>query len=108
MKVIVELGIVKETEKAYLVNYSHAMSHEGFKAGQTYANSTCWIPKSQVEVLSTKENRPHSYTTYHNLKTNAYGTISEGQAKRHQCFGSIVCMIPQWLYKKNMVYGYGL
>jgi len=107
MKAFIEIGIVKETEKAILVSFWTSGNYKGFKLGEKYETITAWLPKSQVEVLEEGE-KSSRYNTYHNLKCNNYGTISEGTIKKHYVHKSARIAIPQWLYKKAMVYGFGI
>jgi hypothetical protein len=107
MKAFIEVGIVKETEKAMLVTYWTSGNYRGFKSGEKYEVVTAWLPKSQVEVLESGE-KTSRYNTYHNLRCNAYGTISEGTVKKHTVRKSAKLAVPQWLYNKTMVYGFGI
>jgi len=107
MRVFIEVGVVKETEKAMLVTFWTSGNYKGFKSGEKYEVITAWVPKSIVEVLETG-NKRSTYNTYHNLRCNAYGTISEGTVKRNAVSKSAKIAVPQWLYKKNMVYATGI
>lgn len=107
MKVVMNVGLVKETEKAMLVSFWTASNIKGFRAGQKYEVITAWVPKSQVEVVRTFDHFS-SFNTYHNLKSNHMGLISEGTVKRNRVSKAMTVMIPNWLYKKSMTYGFNI
>lgn len=84
------VGIVKETEKAYLLTFWA----DGYKI-------TKWIPKSQLYITNVK-NTSDFYYTYHNLRTNSYGVISEGTAKKNWYNKKCDTEIVGWFYKKEL------
>lgn len=103
MKVAIEVGLVKETDKAIMISFWTSSNIQGFKTGDKYQVTTAWLPKSQIEVLSQKDNISF-YNTYHNLKFTR-GMLSDGTVKRHRVDKSALILVPDWLYKKSMIYG---
>lgn len=103
MKAIITVGKVKETDKAILVNFWSSGNYKGFKNAEKYCTQVVWIPKSQIEILETI-NKVSFYNSYHQLKTNR-GQIVDGKMKTTFVNDAIKIAIPEWLYKKSMVYG---
>jgi len=107
MNAIINLGIAKETEKAVLVVLWSSGNYRGFLAGEKYQKQTAWVPKSLLNILEEKETL-NFYNTYHKLRTNAYGCISEGIVKRNPIKKQIKAEVPAWFYKKNLTFGFDL
>lgn len=101
--VVLEVGLVKETEKAVLVSFWTSGNYRGFLHGEKYEVITAWLPKSQINLLSERE-KYSSYMTYSNLKANHMGLISEGTCKRNLVKTAVKLEIPAWLYKKSLTY----
>lgn len=104
MKAIINVGIIRETEKAIKVSFWSSSNYRGSLKAEKYYVSTNWIPKSQVKILKEYESISF-YKTYHNLKCNAYGTISDGIVKTHKVTKHMTLELPKWLYLDKMTYG---
>lgn len=105
--VVIEVGLVKQTEKAVLVSFWTSANQRGFKVGERYEVITAWLPKSQVNLLERKD-RSTTYRTYHNLRTNHMGLISEGTVKTNLVKETVKIELPSWLYQKSMGYGFDI
>lgn len=84
------VGIVKETEKAYLLTFIS----QGYKVVK-------WVPKSQIYITNVQPTKSFYYT-YHNLKCNSYGMISDGMAKKNWYEKCCNLEVKGWFYKKEL------
>jgi hypothetical protein len=92
--VVIEVGIVRETEKAMLVNFRRS----GYWVQK-------WLPKSKVTVLEMGE-RPSLVQEYSNFRTDCYGRVLDCKVKTTRINMSCRMVIPKWLYTEmGMTYG---
>ena len=91
--VVMQVGLVKETEKALLVNYKS----QGYWVQK-------WLPKSKVSVLEMGE-KVSFLQVYSNAKFDCYGRMQDCKVKTSAIKTSARIVIPKWLYTLEMPKG---
>lgn len=91
--VVMQVGLVKETEKAMLVNFKR----QGYWVQK-------WLPKSKVNILE-MGNKISFLQVYSNAKFDCYGRMQDCKVKTSSINTSARIVIPKWLYTAEMSEG---
>lgn len=96
LSVVMEVGMLKETEKAIMINYRSS----GYWVQK-------WLPKSQVCILETGS-KISFVQQYSNAKFDSYGRMQNCKVTTTAINKSAKISIPKWIYTADMSNGYDI